>query len=66
MFAAISIPVTVRRCGRATSPDTNVTNVVNVGAVKHDRKWHNNCNQDAGSVGIESISDQPFRRGLFR
>ena len=65
MPALISIPVTVRHCGRATIPDTKVTNVVNVGAVKHGRKWHSSWYQDAGNVSVRSINEQPFREGNY-
>jgi hypothetical protein len=50
----------VRRCGRATIPETTIVNVVNVGAVKHDLNEDNNHNHDTGNVCTGSINDQPF------
>jgi hypothetical protein len=52
----MSIPVTVRRVGAATSPEHNAAKVANVGAVKQPRNVANRADHEPGNVSNWSIN----------
>src|SRR5262249_21726662 len=61
--APASIPHTVLFPGRAINPTSSVTNVVNVGAVKHGRNGSSTRRSDPGRVCTRSIDGNSLQLG---
>jgi hypothetical protein len=62
--APASIPRTVLRAGWAIIPTSRVTNVVNIGALKHGRNDSSTRRSDPGRVGTRSIGGNSLQVGL--